>query len=92
VEGTTGFLGRRLFPQEDKLSLEDGVESPADLAREVGWVLGRAHRRAATDAPPRPWTDAERALIVDEAIALAGLFESIYLAYCRLPASPEAGD
>jgi uncharacterized protein (DUF2252 family) len=85
VEGTTGFLGRRLFPQEDKLSLEDGVESPADLAREVGWVLGRAHRRAATDALPRPWTDAERALIVDEAIALAGLFESIYLAYCRLP-------
>jgi len=88
VEDAPGFVGRRLFPQEDKLALEDGVQSPEDLAREVGWILGRAHRRAATAPPPQAWSDADLAAIVDEAIELAGLFESIYLAYCRLPAAP----
>jgi uncharacterized protein (DUF2252 family) len=85
VDAAPGFVGRRLFPQEDKLALEDGVQSPEELAREVGWILGRAHRRAATAPPPQPWSDADLSAIVDEAIELAGLFESIYLAYCRLP-------
>ena len=86
VDNAPGFIGRRLFPQEDKLALEDGVNSPEDLAREVGWTLGRAHRRAATKAPAEPWSDAELSAILDEAIEVAGLFESVYLAYCRLGA------
>jgi uncharacterized protein (DUF2252 family) len=87
VDNAPGFIGRRLFPQEDKLALENGVNSPEDLAREVGWILGRAHRRAATKAPAEPWSDAELSAILDEAIEVAGLFESVYLAYCRLDAS-----
>jgi len=87
VDTAPGFIGRRLFPQEDKLALENGVNSPEDLAREVGWILGRAHRRAATKAPGQPWSDAELSAVLDEAIELAGRFESVYLAYCRLDAS-----
>ena len=88
VDDTPGFVGRRLFPQEDKLSLEGGVESPAELAQEVGWLLGRAHRRGATEAPRAPWSDAELSGLVDHAIELSGLFEATYLAWCRLPAAP----
>jgi uncharacterized protein (DUF2252 family) len=90
VSGPPSFVGRRLFPQEDKLAVDGGVESVEEVARQVGWRLGRAHRRGARAAPARPWSDRDLSGILDEAVELAGLFESIYLAYCRDAArSPE---
>jgi uncharacterized protein (DUF2252 family) len=91
VTGSPSFVGRRLFPQEDKLTVDGGVESVEDVAREVGWKLGRAHRRGAREAPARPWSDRDLSAIVDEAVELAGLFESVYLAYCR-QAAPRPED
>jgi hypothetical protein len=83
VAGPPGFVGRRLFPQEDKLSVDTGIESIEEVARLVGWTVGRAHRRGARDAPGTPWSDRDLSRILDEAVELAGLFESVYLAYCR---------
>jgi hypothetical protein len=90
VEGPPGFVGRRLFPQEDKLAVADGVDAPDELAREVGWRLGRAHRRGAAEPPAGAWSDAQLSEVLEQAVELAGQFEAIYLAYCRLPA-PAAG-
>ena len=83
ISGPPSFVGRRLFPQEDKLSVDAGVESMEEVARLVGWTVGRAHRRGARDAPATPWSDRDLSGILDEAVELAGLFESVYLAYCR---------
>jgi len=76
---------RRLAPQEDKLDLTR--LAPADLqplARYLGWLLGHAHRRGATRAPKKAWTATERRQLVNRAVALAGLHEATYLAYCDL--------
>jgi uncharacterized protein (DUF2252 family) len=81
------MLGRRLLPQDDKLDLGRiaGADLPS-LARYLGALLGDAHRRGAADAggrpPRRTATAAERATLVDNAIRLAGIHESVYLAYC----------
>jgi uncharacterized protein (DUF2252 family) len=83
ISGPPSFVGRRLFPQEDKLSVDAGVDSMEEVARQVGWTMGRAHRRGARDAPATPWSDRDLSGILDEAVELAGLFESVYLAYCR---------
>jgi uncharacterized protein (DUF2252 family) len=83
ISGPPSFVGRRLFPQEDKLSVDASVESMEEVARRVGWTVGRAHRRGARDAPATPWSDRDLSGILDEAVELAGLFESVYLAYCR---------
>src|SRR5260221_222723 len=83
ISGPPSFVGRRLFPQEDKLAVDGGVESVEEVARQVGWRLGRANRRGAREAPARPWSDRDLSGILDEAVELAGLFESIYLAHCR---------
>ena len=83
VPGPPSFVGRRLFPQEDKLSVDAGIESMEEVARLVGWTMGRAHRRGARDAPATPWSDQDLSGILDDAVELAGLFESVYLAYCR---------
>jgi uncharacterized protein (DUF2252 family) len=91
VSGPPSFVARRLFPQEDKLSVDAGVESMEEVASAVGWTLGRAHRRGARDAPAAPWSDRDLSGILDDAVELAGLFESVYLAYCRSGAPPPEG-
>ena len=83
VSGPPSFVGRRLFPQEDKLAFDGGIESVEAVVRQVGWRLGRAHRRGASEVPARPWSDRDLSGILDQAVELAGLFESVYLAYCR---------
>jgi uncharacterized protein (DUF2252 family) len=76
---------RRLSPQEDKLALthlRSGDLEP--VARHLGALLGAAHRRGATRAPKSPWTEKDRARLLSRAIALAGMHEAMYLAYCDL--------
>jgi uncharacterized protein (DUF2252 family) len=86
--GTTKLRGesmfvRRLTPQEDKLDLVKlASDDLAPLARHLGALLGVAHRRGAKRPSKRPWTDADRAGLCARAIALAGMHESMYLAYC----------
>lgn len=82
--GPTPLFGRRLAPQEDKLELPGLAhdELPA-VATCLGALLGRAHRRGATKLPPKPWSEAARADLVDHAITLAGLHEAVYLALCK---------
>jgi uncharacterized protein (DUF2252 family) len=86
--GTTKLRGesmfvRRLTPQEDKLDLVKlASDDLAPLARHLGALLGVAHRRGAKRSPKRTWTEADRAGICARAIALAGMHESMYLAYC----------
>jgi uncharacterized protein (DUF2252 family) len=79
------MIVRRLSPQEDKLDL---TKLPADdlepLARYLGALLGAAHRRGAQRPPKKPWSDADRAGIIERAVALAGMHEATYLAYCDL--------
>jgi uncharacterized protein (DUF2252 family) len=88
--GTTRLRGdslfvRRLAPQEDKLDLtklsSDDLEP---LARHLGALLGAAHRRGARRPPKKPWSARDRAIILSHAIALAGVHEATYLAYCAL--------
>jgi hypothetical protein len=86
--GTTSLRGssmfvRRLSPQEDKIDL--GRLSTSDLgplARDLGALLGAAHRRGAKRVPRQAWTAKERARLLARAVGLAGLHEALYLAYC----------
>lgn len=84
LRGSSMFV-RRLAPQEDRINLAklscDGLEP---LASHLGALLGAAHRRAAKDAPKKPWSDADCERLLARAIALAGTHEAIYLAYCHL--------
>jgi hypothetical protein len=84
LRGASMFV-RRLAPQEDKLDLtrldSDDLES---LARHLGALLGAAHRRGAQRTPKKPWSARDRAIILAHAIALAGVHEAMYLAYCAL--------
>jgi uncharacterized protein (DUF2252 family) len=77
-------LVRRLTPQEDKLSL--GRLKPEDLgslAAYLGALLGVAHRRGrAKDFAPWSWRDCSG--ILERAVALAGIHESVYLELCLL--------
>ncbi len=84
------FVGRKLCPEEDKLdlaSLSVGKKL-SQVVRRVGAILGGAHRRACPAAPSRPRTRADRDAEVDRAIRLAGIMESVYLAYARLTEAP----
>jgi uncharacterized protein (DUF2252 family) len=82
------FIGRRLFPQEDKLDLT-AMHAGAALEALVAWighVVGAAHVRGAAvlGAPTlTPWSGAEVDAVVDHAVALAGMLEGIYLAWVR---------
>jgi uncharacterized protein (DUF2252 family) len=84
LDGLSMFA-RRLAPQEDKL---DMIRiAPAELgtiAAYLGSLLGRAHRRGATKIPSRPWTRDEQEALLDQAVAMAGIHESAYLAMCKL--------
>jgi hypothetical protein len=84
LRGASMFV-RRLAPQEDKLDLtkldSDDLEP---LARHLGALLGAAHRRGAQRTPKKPWSPRDRAVVLAHAIALAGVHEAMYLAYCAL--------
>ena len=78
------LFGRRIAPQEDKLDLTRVAHEDLEpLTTCLGSLLGRAHRRGAAMLPKKPWTDGERAQLVDHAITLAGLHEAVYLALCK---------
>jgi len=82
--GKTPLFGRRLAPQEDKLDL--GRIEHADLAplaKSLGALLGRAHRRGAKKLPAKPWPESARAGLLDRAITLAGVHEAVYLSLCK---------
>lgn len=80
------FIGRKLCPEEDKLDLArlQVGERLSSVARTVGHVLGAAHARGATQPPTRPWTADDLSALTDRAVRLAGIHESVYLAYARL--------
>jgi hypothetical protein len=78
------MLVRRLAPQEDKLDLTrlDHQQLPA-LARYLGALIGAAHRRGVT-IPGKVWKQDEVKRLVEKTVALAGLHEATYLAFCSL--------
>lgn len=81
------FIGRKLCPEEDKLDLARLSVGPklSNVARVVGDVLGRAHRR---DVGPFE-LPRDRPELLDRAVYLAGIFEAAYLAFSRLCIDPE---
>lgn len=84
LRGSSMFV-RRLAPQEDKLDLTRlQTADLKPLARYLGALLGAAHRRGAKKVPKKPWREEDRAKLLDRAIALAGMHEAMYLAYCQL--------
>ena len=90
MAGTTKLRGRSMFvrrlsPQEDKLDLGRLRASDLEpLARHLGALLGMAHRRGATHVPKKAWNEKDRGRLLARAIALAGMHEAMYLAYCNL--------
>ena len=81
--GTTALgalCGRKLCPEEDKLDLAKLHVGPklSAVVRVVGETLARAHGRSS--APSVPHAGA----LLDRAVYLAGIFESVYLAYARM--------
>ncbi len=78
------MLVRRLTPQEDKLDLTrlDHPQLPA-LARYLGALIGAAHRRGVTISG-KVWKQDELKRLVEKTVALAGLHEATYLAFCSL--------
>jgi uncharacterized protein (DUF2252 family) len=84
LRGSSMFV-RRLAPQEDKLDLTRLQDEDLDpLARNLGALLGAAHRRGAQRVPKKAWSPRDRAVLLAHAIALAGVHEAMYLAYCAL--------
>jgi uncharacterized protein (DUF2252 family) len=82
--GDKEVLVRRLTPQEDKLSLTQlKADELRPLAAYLGALLGQAHRRGAS-AAFTPWTELERAGLLERAVRLAGLHEATYLQWCLL--------
>ena len=86
LAGTTKLLGmpmlvRRLTPQEDKLDLANIPSAELEaLARYLGALTGRAHRRGATKLPKASWKDSDLSRILEHSIRLAGIHEATYLA------------
>ena len=89
ADGTRSFAARKLVPQEDKLRLDDLRAGPKldAIATTIGDLLGRAHARSATKRPDTVWAAAETSAVIDHAVEIAGIFESVYLAYVRSGAS-----
>jgi hypothetical protein len=84
LRGESMFV-RRLAPQEDKIDVSSiAPDDRIPFARYLGALLGAAHRRGATRAPKTPWSDKQCARLVHRAVALAGIHEAMYLAYCDL--------
>lgn len=83
LDGASMFV-RRLAPQEDKLALQSvRDEHLQDLARYLGALLGRAHRRGAAKRPKAPWSKDECSEVIERAAVMAGLHEAAYLAMSR---------
>ncbi len=78
--GERSMLVRRLAPQEDKLDWRkvDRAELPA-LATYLGGLLGRVHARGQTGKAAR-WNRRERREMLERAVYVAGIHESMYLA------------
>jgi uncharacterized protein (DUF2252 family) len=80
--GRRSMLVRRLAPQEDKLDL--AALPPGELecvARHLGALAGRAHRRGAAGRPRRAWRDGELDAVLRGAVSLAGLHVAAWLAW-----------
>jgi hypothetical protein len=78
------LLVRRLLPQEDRLIWRTiARDELLVLARYLGTLVGGAHRRSSPAAPN--WSAPDREAILERAVALAGIHESIHLALCMLP-------
>jgi uncharacterized protein (DUF2252 family) len=83
------FVARQFTPSEDRVDLE--VLAPGELGNIVttlGHLLGRAHRRAASELPRKSWSESERRALVRRAGELAALIHGAYLASAFL----ERGD
>ncbi len=75
---------RRLAPQEDKLDLSRIEQKDLEgLAAYLGALLGRAHRRGATEMPSAAWSPDEQDALIERAIPMAGAHEAGYLAMCK---------
>jgi uncharacterized protein (DUF2252 family) len=91
LQGQSMFV-RRLAPQEDKIDfLTVRSAESVGLAAFFGSLVGKAHKRAVTIAPKRPWTASDREAILERAIRLCGLHEAIYLWHGRLTAAKRVG-
>jgi uncharacterized protein (DUF2252 family) len=77
------LLVRRLMPQEDRLAMDQlpAAQRPPVL-HYLGALTGALHRRGAKRAPR--WKAAEAAVLLDNAITLAGLYEAAALHYAVL--------
>jgi uncharacterized protein (DUF2252 family) len=85
-------LGRRLWPQEDRLDWSHVKKDELPLlSRHLGWITGRAHARALATPLRQLWTASDRRALVERAIRLAGLHEAIYLAYAGESVTASAG-
>jgi uncharacterized protein (DUF2252 family) len=83
--GQLSMLVRRLSPQEDKLDPNELDERELDpLAHHLGWLAGRMHRQGAIGPLGRAWSTADRRLLLEQAITLAGLHEALHLAYVSI--------
>jgi hypothetical protein len=75
------FVGRHFTPSEDRVDLE--MLAPGELGHIVttlGHLLGRAHRRAASDMPRKSWSESDRRALVRRAGELTALIHGAYLA------------
>jgi hypothetical protein len=83
LDGLSMFV-RRLSPQEDKLNVGRLKERHLEaVASYLGALLGRAHRRGALHPPRAPWSERDRAGIVDRAVRMADLHDAAYLELIR---------
>ena len=98
--GRVPLFVRRLMPQEDKLDLAHIAAADLEpLAAYLGLLVGEAHGRGAgTDARGTGgggsgkkardkrvrWSAADGEAMVDRALSVAGIHESVYLAYCKM--------
>jgi len=78
---------RRLTPQEDRVSTRGmDFDELSGLASFFGALSGAAHRRGSRDRP-RPWSPGGREQLLGSALALAGIYQATYSAFCHLCAT-----
>ncbi len=82
LEGQS-LLVRRLMPQEDRLSFAHlHPEQRESVLRYLGALTGAMHRRGAKRVPVWPLDEAQ--VLLDNAVTLAGVYESASLHYATL--------
>lgn len=75
------MLVRRLTPQEDRIDFSQiNKRSWSDVIRFLAALSARAHRRGSKEGRCK-WTDAECETFISQAFHLAGLHDSVYVAY-----------